>query len=138
MRVGKRKQPSYRVVVADGRKPRDGRFIEIIGHYGPQREPELVEIDDEKALEWLRRGAQQSEAVQKLLARCGVWERYVDERGGDDPAARYESARAARRARREEAQAAARAEAAAEAGDASEESGDQSGEPGDDGSADEG
>jgi len=119
MRVGKRKQPSYRVVVADGRKPRDGRFIEIIGHYGPQRESQQVEIDGDKALAWLRQGAQPSEVVQKLLAITGVWERFVSERGGDDPAARYERARATRRARREEAEAAARAEQEAQAGDAS-------------------
>lgn len=96
MRVGKRKQPSYRVVVADGRKPRDGRFIEIIGHYGPRAEPSVSEIDEEKALEWLRKGAQPSEAVQKLLAKNGVWEQFVAEKGSD-PATRYEPARAVRR-----------------------------------------
>ncbi len=136
MRVGKRKQPSYRVVVADSRMPRDGRFIEIIGHYGPQREPKLVEIDDEKALAWLRKGAQPSEAVQKLLALTGVWERYVAERGGDDPATRYEPARAVRRARREEAEAAARAESEAEAGDASAPPSEASAEAGEDAPAD--
>jgi small subunit ribosomal protein S16 len=81
MRVGKKKQPSYRVVVADGRSPRDGRYIEIIGQYGPRQEPSLVAIDDEKALAWLRKGAQPTEQVQKLLTETGVWERYQTERG---------------------------------------------------------
>lgn len=81
MRVGKKKQPTYRVVVADARAPRDGRFIEIIGHYGPRQEPSLVEIDDERALDWLRKGAQPTESVQKLLTIAGVWERYCSERG---------------------------------------------------------
>jgi small subunit ribosomal protein S16 len=82
MRVGKRKQPSYRVVVADGRSPRDGRIIESIGKYGPRQDPSLVDIDGDKALDWLRKGAQPTEQVQKLLAAAGVWERYEQERGG--------------------------------------------------------
>jgi small subunit ribosomal protein S16 len=76
MRVGKKKQPSYRVVVADGRSPRDGRYIEIIGQYGPRQEPSQVQIDDERALAWLREGAQPTEQVQKLLVSTGVWERF--------------------------------------------------------------
>jgi len=76
MRVGKKKQPSYRVVVADARSPRDGRFIEIIGKYGPREEPTLVDIDADKALGWLRKGAQPTEQVQKLLAKSGVWEQF--------------------------------------------------------------
>jgi small subunit ribosomal protein S16 len=79
MRVGKKKQPTYRVVVADGRSPRDGRYIEIIGHYGPRQEPSLVEIDDDRALAWLRQGAQPTEQVQKLLVSTGVWERFSAE-----------------------------------------------------------
>jgi len=82
MRVGKRKQPTYRVVVADGRSPRDGRIIETIGKYGPRQEPSLVDIDGEKALDWLRKGAQPTEQVQKLLAAAGVWEQYEQEKGG--------------------------------------------------------
>lgn len=79
MRVGKKKQPTYRVVVADSRSPRDGRYIEIIGHYGPRQEPSLVEIDDEKALAWLRKGAEFSERVHRLLVSTGVWERFEKE-----------------------------------------------------------
>jgi small subunit ribosomal protein S16 len=82
MRVGKKKQPTYRVVVADARSPRDGRIIESIGKYGPRHEPSLVDIDGEKALTWLRKGAQPTEQVQKLLAAAGVWERYEQEKGG--------------------------------------------------------
>src|SRR5262245_24987628 len=80
MRVGKKKQPTYRVVVADGRSPRDGRFIEIIGQYQPRRDPSFVEIDSESALAWLRKGAQPTESVQKLLTQTGVWEQYESER----------------------------------------------------------
>jgi small subunit ribosomal protein S16 len=81
MRVGKKKQPTYRVVVADGRSPRDGRFIEIIGQYAPRQEPSLVQIDADSALSWLRKGAQPTEQVQKLLTTTGVWAQYEAERG---------------------------------------------------------
>ena len=81
MRVGKKKQPTYRVVVADGRSPRDGRFIEIIGRYAPRDEPSAVEIDTDSALAWLRKGAQPTERVQKLLAAAGVWAQYEADRG---------------------------------------------------------
>ena len=67
MRVGKRKQPSYRVVVADSRSPRDGRIIESIGHYHPRQEPSLVSIDTDRAQYWIDRGAQPSDQVRKLL-----------------------------------------------------------------------
>jgi len=76
MRVGKKKQPTYRVVVADARSPRDGRFIEIIGKYGPREEPSLVDIDADKALAWLQKGAQPTEQVQRLLTQTGVWEQF--------------------------------------------------------------
>jgi small subunit ribosomal protein S16 len=82
MRMGKTKQPSYRVVVADSRFPRDGRNIETIGHYGPRQDPSLVDIDGEKALAWLRKGAQPTEQVQKLLAVIGVWAQFESEKGG--------------------------------------------------------
>jgi small subunit ribosomal protein S16 len=80
MRVGKKKQPTYRVVVADGRSPRDGRFIEIIGQYAPRQDPSFVQIDAESALAWLRKGAQPTEQVQKLLTAEGVWAQYEAER----------------------------------------------------------
>ncbi len=67
-RVGKKRQPSYRVVVADSRGPRDGRYIEPIGRYDPRQEPSLVEIDSERAAYWMARGAQPSPQAKKLIA----------------------------------------------------------------------
>ena len=81
MRVGKTKQPTYRVVVADERSPRDGRIIETIGHYGPREDPSYFDLDNEKALKWLRQGAQPSEQVQKLLTVHGVWATFEAEKG---------------------------------------------------------
>ena len=75
-RVGKKKQPTYRVVAADSRSPRDGRFIEAIGVYDPRAEPSVVEIDNDKAVAWLRQGAQPSEVVEKLLKVSGAWEQF--------------------------------------------------------------
>jgi len=72
MRMGKKRQPVFRVVVVDGRSPRDGRYIEQIGRYDPRQEPSLVEIDNERASEWLARGAQPSETVEKLLNISGA------------------------------------------------------------------
>jgi small subunit ribosomal protein S16 len=71
-RTGKKKQPSYRVIVADGRAPRDGRYIEQIGRYDPRQEPSLIEIDQERASYWLEHGAQPSEPVRRLLEIAGV------------------------------------------------------------------
>ena len=82
LRVGKTKQPSYRVVVADSRSPRDGRIIETIGHYGPRAEPSRLELDADRALAWLRQGAQPTEQVQKLLTVAGVWATFEGERRG--------------------------------------------------------
>ncbi|GIU92407.1 MAG: hypothetical protein KatS3mg011_1313 [Acidimicrobiia bacterium] len=81
MRMGKKKSPSYRVVVIDGRAPRDGRYIEQIGRYDPRQEPSLVEIDTEKAVDWLRKGAQPTEPVRKLLEISGAMARYKVVRG---------------------------------------------------------
>ena len=71
-RTGKKKQPSYRVVVADGRAPRDGRYIEQIGRYDPRQEPSVVVINQERASYWLQNGAQPSEPVRRLLQIAGV------------------------------------------------------------------
>jgi small subunit ribosomal protein S16 len=81
MRVGKKKQPTYRVVVADARSPRDGRFLEILGQYAPRQEPSLVNIDGERALHWLNAGAQPTESAAKLLQIAGVWDAYKDANG---------------------------------------------------------
>lgn len=75
-RVGKKKQPSYRVVIADSRAPRDGDFIEIIGHYNPLTDPPTVVIDEDRALKWLRQGAQPTQTVASLLNRLGIMDKF--------------------------------------------------------------
>jgi small subunit ribosomal protein S16 len=71
-RIGSKKNPIYRIVAADSRSPRDGKFIEIIGRYNPQHEPSLIEVDEEKARKWLSNGAQPSGTVAKLLKIKGI------------------------------------------------------------------
>ena len=71
-RVGSKKNPVYRVVVADSRSPRDGRFIEIVGRYNPQTEPSLIELDEDKVRSWLEKGAQPTEPVARLLKAKGI------------------------------------------------------------------
>jgi small subunit ribosomal protein S16 len=79
-RMGAKKRPFFRVVVADQRSPRDGRFIENIGKYHPLEDPSLIDIDEAKALEWLRKGAQPSQAVRVLLTKAGIWEKFRSEK----------------------------------------------------------
>ncbi|MBV9717996.1 MAG: 30S ribosomal protein S16 [Candidatus Eremiobacteraeota bacterium] len=74
-RSGAKKQPTYRFVVCDARAPRDGRFIEILGHYNPRTEPRTVVVDEEKARQWLAKGAQPSDTVRRLFAEKGIVER---------------------------------------------------------------
>jgi small subunit ribosomal protein S16 len=71
-RVGSKKNPIYRIVAADSRSPRDGKFIEIIGRYNPQMDPSLIEVDEEKARKWLSNGAQPTETVSRLLKTQGI------------------------------------------------------------------
>jgi small subunit ribosomal protein S16 len=73
-RVGKTKQPEYRIVAADSRSPRDGRFIEILGHYNPRTEPSTLSVDNDKAIKWLSQGAQPTDRVRKLLEISGALE----------------------------------------------------------------
>jgi small subunit ribosomal protein S16 len=73
MRMGKKKQPTYRIVAADSHSPRDGRFIEIVGTYAPRAEPSVVNLDNAKAIAWLEKGAQPTETVRKLLEISGAW-----------------------------------------------------------------
>lgn len=80
-RMGKKKQPSYRVVVMDSRKPRDGAYIEQIGFYDPRQEPSHVEIDNEAALKWLRNGAQPTDRARKLLEISGAWTQFKVAKG---------------------------------------------------------
>jgi len=79
-RMGSKGRPFYRVVVADQRSPRDGRFIENIGKYHPLSDPSLIEIDEERALYWLRVGAQPSDQVRNLMTKIGIWEAFLKER----------------------------------------------------------
>jgi small subunit ribosomal protein S16 len=76
MRMGKKKQPTYRIVAADSRSPRDGRFIEIVGTYEPRNEPSVVKVDNAKAVRWLSDGAQPTDTVRKLLRISGAWDEF--------------------------------------------------------------
>ncbi len=78
-RTGARHQPSFRVVVADVRAARDGAFVDYLGHYNPRTDPPTVVIDEDKALKWLRQGAQPTEAVRQMLSRLGTLERVKGE-----------------------------------------------------------
>jgi small subunit ribosomal protein S16 len=90
-RLGKKKQPTYRVVVMDSRKPRDGKYIEQLGIYDPRQEPSLIRIDNDRALHWLKTGAQPTERAQKLLEISGAWTQFKVAKGdihtvGEQPA----------------------------------------------------
>ncbi|MGD9116456.1 MAG: 30S ribosomal protein S16 [Dehalococcoidia bacterium] len=119
-RIGAKKQPSYRLVVADSRSPRDGAFIAIIGHYNPLTDPETLVVDEEKASAWLKQGAQPTDTAARLLAKAGIIEepaaRKDKMKAGtpDKPKASKKKAKAAAAAA-EEAKAEAPAEAEAEA-----------------------
>jgi len=78
-RTGARHQPSYRVVVADVRAARDGAFVDYLGHYNPRTDPPTVVIDEDKALKWLRQGAQPTDAVRQMLSRLGTLDRIKGE-----------------------------------------------------------
>ena len=71
-RMGAKKKPFYRIVVADSRSPRDGRFIEVIGNYDPLQKPAVVNIDEEKAINWIQHGAQPTDTVRSLLSQKGI------------------------------------------------------------------
>ncbi len=88
MRMGKKKQPTYRVVAADARSPRNGRFIEIVGTYQPRQDPSVILIDNDKAVSWLNKGAQPTETVEKLLKISGAWDQFK----GTTPAVAPEAA----------------------------------------------
>ncbi len=89
-RMGKKKAPSYRVVVADARSPRDGRIIENLGWYNPLVEPSIIKIDEDKTLSWLKNGAQPTESVALLLKRIGVMDRFEQSKAAVGAAAKAE------------------------------------------------
>jgi small subunit ribosomal protein S16 len=80
MRFGGKKSPYYRIVVADRRSPRDGRFIEQVGTYDPKKDPAEVRFKEEKAIEWLRKGAQPTPTVRQLLIRSGISKRLTEKK----------------------------------------------------------
>ena len=75
-RVGAKKKPSYRLVVADVRSPRDGAFVDIVGHYNPLTDPETIVIKEEKALHWLKQGAKPTDTTARLLDKAGILEKF--------------------------------------------------------------
>ena len=80
--MGSKKRPFYRVVAADSRYPRDGKFVEVVGTYNPVAENDNIKVDDEKALKWLRNGAQPTDTVRDILSKAGVLKKFHDERQG--------------------------------------------------------
>jgi small subunit ribosomal protein S16 len=82
-RIGSKKQPSYRIIVADSEAPRDGRFLEMIGLYNPRTKPETVQVNEERALHWLKVGARPSESVTRLLTKCGTLGRFARLKSGE-------------------------------------------------------
>lgn len=80
-RVGAKHRPSYRVVVADSRSPRDGRFIEIVGHYNPLTDPATININEEKVVKWLKQGAQPTDKVYNLLRKSGIIDKAEPQKG---------------------------------------------------------
>ena len=83
-RVGGNKQPSYRLVAADREKPRDGRFLEVIGHYNPRTEPATIHLEEDRIYDWISRGAQPSESVLKLFRITGTLDRFARFKAGED------------------------------------------------------
>lgn len=75
-RMGAKKNPFYRIVVADSRSPRNGRFIEEIGYYNPLAEPKTVKVDDEKAVKWLTNGAKPTDTVERLFKENGIYDKW--------------------------------------------------------------
>ena len=81
-RMGSKRKPFYRIVVADSRMPRDGRFIEEVGYYNPLTNPDEVKLEEDKIFEWLEKGAQPSDTVRSLLSKAGLMTRYPDAKYG--------------------------------------------------------
>ena len=82
-RMGAKKAPFYRIVVADSRSPRDGKFIELVGTYNPLTKPAEIKVNEELALEWLRKGAVPTDTVRNLLSEAGIMKKYHDSKKGE-------------------------------------------------------
>jgi small subunit ribosomal protein S16 len=98
-RVGRKKQPSYRLVAADREAPRDGKFLEIIGFYNPRTEPATIQFKEDRIYDWMSKGAQPSDSVDKLFKTIGLWERYERFKAGEDLEKLLEEARVAEESR---------------------------------------
>ncbi len=83
-RMGAKKNPFYRIVVADSRAPRDGRFIEILGNYDPSQQPAVVNVDEEKVMDWMRKGAQPTDTVKSLLRKQGIMSKFAEAKKAKD------------------------------------------------------
>ena len=81
-RMGSKRKPFYRIVVADSRMPRDGRFIEEVGYYNPLTNPDEVKLEEDKIFEWLEKGAQPSDTVRSLFSKAGIMKKYADKKQG--------------------------------------------------------
>lgn len=79
-RMGAKRKPFYRIVVADSRSPRDGRFIEIVGNYDPTKNPAIINVDEEKVINWILNGAQPTDTVRSLLSKKGIMKKIHEER----------------------------------------------------------
>lgn len=123
MRMGKKKQPTYRVVAADSRSPRNGRFIEIIGTYEPRQDPSVIKIDNERAVHWLQHGAQPTDRVAKLLKISGAWTEHTGET--IDAAVPTQAPKKSKKQLEKEAEAAEAAEVEASADDSVDEAADE-------------
>ncbi len=82
-RMGAKKTPFYRIVVADSRAPRDGRFIEILGNYDPSKQPALVNVDEAKVMDWMSKGAQPTDTVKALLRKQGIMSKFAESKKKD-------------------------------------------------------
>lgn len=98
-RVGAKNQPSYRVVAADKESPRDGRFLEILGHYNPRTEPATIALKEDRIYDWMSKGAQPSDAVKKIFQTAGVFDRYLRYKSGESVETLVAEAKAAEAAR---------------------------------------
>ena len=98
-RVGAKNQPSYRVVAANRESPRDGRFLEILGHYNPRTEPATISLNEERIYDWIKKGAQPSDSVGQIFKTIGLLDRYERFLAGEDLATLLDEANAAEAAR---------------------------------------
>lgn len=90
-RTGSKKRASFRIVAANSQSPRDGRFLEILGHYNPRQDPPLVVVKEDRLFEWLSKGAQPTDSLKRILTSVGVMERYTQFKSGE-PVAETEAA----------------------------------------------